>query len=365
MSEFIPVAEPDFGGNEEAYLVDCLRSTWVSSIGPYVTRFEGDFARFCGTRYALSTVNGTAAMHLALAALGTGRGDEVIVPTLTFIATANAVSYTGASVVFADSEYETWNISPSAIEGKITARTKAIIVVHLYGHPANMGPILETAHKHQLIVVEDAAEAHGAEYEGRRVGSLAKVGVFSFYGNKIITTGEGGMLTLDDQLLAERATFLKDHAMSAEKRYWHPEIGFNYRLTNLQAALGVAQLERVETIITRKRANAAYYNQLLSDVSGLRLPPEAVWAKNVYWMYSILLDDAFPLSRDQLMAHLKRQAIDSRPFFYPLHTMPPYARGESYPVAEDLARRGLNLPSSSRLTPKQIERICAAIREVA
>jgi perosamine synthetase len=365
LSEFIPVAEPDFGGNEEAYLVDCLRSTWVSSIGQYVARFEGDFARFCGTRYALSTANGTAALHLALAALGVGKGDEVIVPALTFIATANAVSYTGASVVFADSEYETWNISPSAIEAKITARTRAIIVVHVYGHPANMGPILETARKHELIVIEDAAEAHGAEYEGQKVGSLGKVGAFSFYGNKIITTGEGGMLTLDDKVLAERATFLKDHAMSPEKRYWHPEIGFNYRLTNLQAALGLAQLERVETTIARKRANAASYNEWLSDVPGVTLPPEAAWAKNVYWMYSILLDDGFPLSRDQLIAHLKSQEIDSRPFFYPLHTLPPYTRSESYPVAEDLGRRGLNLPSSSRLTPKQIERICAAIRKVA
>jgi perosamine synthetase len=365
VSEFIPVAQPDLRGNEEAYVVDCLRSTWVSSIGPYVTRFESDFARFCGTRYALSAVNGTAALHLALTALGIGPGDEVIVPTLTFVATANAVTYTGASVVFADSEYDTWNISSSAIEQKITTRTKALIAVHIYGHPANMGQILQVARRHQLVVIEDAAEAHGAEYEGRKVGSLGKVGVFSFYGNKIVTTGEGGMLTLDDQLLAQRATFLKDHAMSAEKRYWHPEIGFNYRMTNVQAALGVAQLERVEAIIAQKRANAAVYNQLLGDVHGVSLPPEAAWAKNVYWMYSIVLDDAFPLSRDQLMAHLRSREIDSRPFFYPIHTMPPYARDESYPVAEDLARRGLNLPSSTLLTPNQIERVCAAIREVA
>jgi perosamine synthetase len=365
LSEFIPVAEPDFGGNEEAYLVDCLRSTWISSIGPYVSRFEKDFAQFCGTRFALSTSNGTTALHVTLAALGIGPGAEVIVPTLTFIATANAVAYTGAKVVFADSEYETWNVSSNSIQSKISNRTKAIIAVHVYGHPADMDSILEVARQYELPVVEDAAEAHGAEYKGARVGSLGVAGIFSFYGNKIITTGEGGMVTLDDPELAQRATFLKDHAMSSERRYWHPEIGFNYRLTNLQAAIGVAQLEQVDTFIEKKRANAMRYNALLKGIRGITLPPAAAWAKNVYWMYSILLDDAFPLGRDELILQLRRRGIDSRPFFYPLHTMPPYARNESYPVAEDLARRGLNLPSSSRLTPEQIERVCSAIREVA
>ncbi len=365
MPDFIPVAEPDLSGNELEYVMDCVRSSWVSSIGEYVTRFEQDFARFCGTRYALATANGTVALHLALAALGIGPGDEVIVPTLTFVATANAVAYTGATVVFADSERETWNVSARSIEQKITARTRAIVPVHLYGHPADIDEIIRIASAHQIVVIEDAAEAHGAEYQGRRVGSLGDVGIFSFYGNKIITTGEGGMLTLNDEQLFRRASFLKDHAMSGEKRYWHPEIGFNYRLTNLQAALGVAQLERADAMIAQKRANAAHYNALLSDVRGITLPPEAPWAKSVFWMYSILVNDEFPLSRDDSMAHLKRRGIDSRPFFYPIHTMPPHRRDESYPVAEDLGRRGINLPSSSRLTRAQIERVCAAIREVA
>ncbi|MBI4300130.1 MAG: DegT/DnrJ/EryC1/StrS family aminotransferase, partial [Chloroflexi bacterium] len=240
-------------------------------------------------------------------------------------------------------------------------RTKAIIPVHLYGHPVNMGPILEIAGQHRLRVVEDAAEAIGACYEGDRVGSLGDVGCFSFYGNKVLTTGEGGMITTTNPALAERVAFLKDHGMSKDRRYWHPEIGFNYRLTNLQAAVGLAQLERVEQFIARKRENARCYSSALGAVQGIRVPPEADWARSVYWMYSVLVEDDFGMSRDELMAALRRAGIDTRPFFYPIHTMPPYATGESFPIAEELAGKGLNLPSSATLTETDVERVARAI----
>ncbi len=360
---FIPVAEPVLTGNELAYVSDCVTSGWVSSIGQYVTRFEQDFARFCGVKHGIATNNGTSALHLALTVLGIGPGDEVIVPTLTFVATANTVMYTGAKPVWADSEPRTWNLDPADVARKITPATRAIIPVHIYGHPVDMDAINAIAQQHHLHVIEDAAEAHGAEYKGRRVGSIGQMGAFSFYGNKIITTGEGGMLTTDDDTLAEKARRLRDHAMSPTRRYWHPEIGYNYRLTNIQAALGVAQMERIEEFIARKRAIAALYNELLKGTPGVSLPVEEPWAKNVYWMYSILVSDDARISRDGLMAHMKAHGIDSRPFFYPIHTQPPYAMGQSLPVAERLARQGLNLPSSAALGDDDIRRVVKIIRE--
>jgi len=362
----IPVTDVSLGGNELAYVTDCIKTGWVSSLGKYVREFEERFSQYCGAKYGIATSNGTTALHLGLAVLGIGPGDEVIVPTLTFIATANAVTYTGARPVFVDSEPQTWNMDPARIEEKITGCTKAIIPVHLYGHPADMDPILEIAKRHHLYVIEDAAEAHGALYKGRRAGSLGDMSCFSFYGNKIITTGEGGMVLTDNAEWAERARSLRDHGMSKEKRYWHPEIGFNYRLTNLQAALGVAQLERIEEIIAAKRRNAALYNDLLRSVPGISLPPEASWARNVYWMYSILAEDSYGLARDELMKELKARDIDSRPFFYPIHTMPPYqagAEGQEFPVATELSRKGLNLPSSATLTPQQITQICQVLKD--
>jgi len=359
--EFIPVTEPLLDGNELKYVTECVLSTWVSSIGKYVTQFEEGFAAYCGVRHGIAVANGTVALHLALVTLGIGPGDEVIVPTLTFVATANAVHYTGARVVLVDSEPETWNLDPAAVAAAITPHTRAIIPVHLYGHPADMDPILALAREHSLWVIEDAAEAHGAEYQGRRAGSLGHLSCFSFYGNKIITTGEGGMVLTNDDKLAARARFLRDQAMPPERRYWHPEIGFNYRLTNLQAALGVAQLERIEEFIARKRAIASAYNARLADVPGLVLPPEKPWARNVYWMYSILIGQEYGFSQEQVMAGLRAQGIDSRPFFHPIHTLPPYqavAAGQSFPVAERLARQGINLPSAPTLTEAQIERIC-------
>jgi perosamine synthetase len=362
---FIPVAEPVLTGNELAYVTDCVTSSWVSSIGKYIPRFEEDFAHFCGTQYGIATCNGTTALHLALAVSGIGQGDEVIVPSLTFVATANAVVYTGAKPVFADSEPRTWNIDPDDIGRKVTPRTRAIIPVHLYGHPADMDAINTIAHKHNLVVIEDAAEAHGAMYRGQRVGKLARIAAFSFYGNKIITTGEGGMLTTDDDELAEKARALRDHSMSPTERYWHPIIGYNYRLTNIQAAIGVAQMERIEEFLARKRAIAAMYSQLLAEVPGITLPPEEPWAKNIYWMFSVLVGDEFAISRDALMNHLKTRGIDSRPFFHPIHTMPPYFNGQSLPIAERLSLQGINLPSSVALTDQDIRRVARAIREVA
>ena len=360
---FIPVAEPLLSGNELAYVTDCIKSGWVSSLGAYIPRFEEMFAQFCGARFGIATSNGTAALHLALVALGIGPGDEVIVPTLTFVATANAVTYTGAKPVFADSEPRTWNLDPADVARKITPATRALIPVHVYGHPADMDPLLDLARKHNLLVIEDAAEAHGALYKGKRVGSMGALNCFSFYGNKIITTGEGGLITTNDAALAEKARWLRDHGMSTEKRYWHPVIGYNYRITNVQAAIGVAQMERIEEFIARKRRIAETYNQLLARVSGLTLPPEEKWATNVYWMYSALVGVEFGPSRDELMARLKQRKIDSRPFFYPIHTMPPYHTSESLPVAEALSRRGINLPSAVTLTDEDIHRIATAIQE--
>jgi perosamine synthetase len=358
---FIPVAEPLLDGNELAYVSDCVRSGWVSSLGKYIQEFEERFAAFCGVRHAAAVSNGTTALHLAMVALGVGPGDEVIVPTLTFIATANAVRYTGATPVFADSEPHTWNIDPQDVRRRITSRTKAIIPVHLYGHPTDLQPLLDLASERGLALIEDAAEAHGALYRGKRVGSLGQLNCFSFYGNKIITTGEGGVLTTDDDALDARVRYLRDHAMSPEKRYWHTEVGYNYRMTNLQAALGVAQMERIEEFISRKRAIAAAYNRLLGDIPYLVLPPEAEWASSVYWMYSLLLRENAPIQRDELMRHLKSQNIDSRPFFYPIHSMPPYHTGQSLPVAEDLSRRGINLPSAVTLSKEDIQRIVTAL----
>jgi len=360
----IPVAAPCLGEKELEYVTDCVRSGWISSLGEYVRRFEQQFAAYCGARHGIATHNGTVALHLALVALGIGADDEVIVPSLTFVATANAVTYTGARPVFVDSHPDTWTIDPQAAAQAITARTRAIIAVHLYGHPADMDPLRALASQHGLRLIEDAAEAHGARYKGRRAGSLADLAVFSFYGNKIITTGEGGMVLTDDDALAQRCWFLENQAKSNENPYFHPEIGYNYRMTNMQAALGVAQLERIEELIAVRARNAQHYDRRLAGVPGLTRPPCAAWAENVYWMYSVLVDGSYGPPRDQVMAGLRRRGIDSRPVFYPLHLLPMYQRGERLPVAERLGRQGINLPSGSTLTPEQVDAVCDALVEI-
>ena len=359
--KFIPVSEPDISGNEKKYVVDCIETGWISSLGKYVAEFEEKFSRYCDTKYGVAVNNGTSALHLALAAVGIEPGDEVIIPDMTFIATANVIAYLGGKPVFVDSEPKTWNIDASKIEAKITKKTKAIMPVHLYGHPCYMDTISEIAEKHSLYVVEDAAEAHGAEYKGKKVGGLGHVGCFSFYGNKIITTGEGGMCVTNDEELAEKMRLLKDHGMSASKRYWHNVMGFNFRMTNIQAAIGVAQLEKIDSFVEKKRQNAALYASLLKDVKGLTLQAEEKYAKNVYWMYSILVNSGYGMSREKLIEKLKNAEIDSRPFFYPMHEQPIYATKEKFPVAEEIAAKGLNLPSSVKLSKSDIERIASAI----
>lgn len=359
----LPVAEPEVGEKELEYVTECITSNWISSIGPFVPRFEAEFAQFCGTRYAVATANGTVALHLAMVVLGIGPGDEVIVPTLTFIATANAVTYTGAKPVLVDSERETWNIDPAQIEAAITPRTKAIMPVHLYGHPANMEPIMELAKKCHLYVVEDAAEAHGALYRGRKVGSIGDMGCFSFFGNKVITTGEGGMITTDNPEFYQKARMLRDHGTAPDRKYWHPVIGFNYRLTNIQAAIGVAQLEKIDHILSRKREIAGLYNSLLRDVPGITLPPKASWAESIFWMYSILVGKEYGMDRNALMAKLSQNGVDSRPVFYPIHTMPPYRQDRALPVAEEISHKGVSLPSAASLRDEEIERVASLIRK--
>ncbi len=365
--KFIPVAEPLLQGNEIEYVTDCLKTGWISSLGKYVRDFEQGFADYCGMQYGIATSNGTVAIHLLAATLNLGPGDEVIMPSLTYVATANGIQYTGATPIFVDSEPDTWNVDPAKVVEAITPHTKAIFAVHLYGHPADMDLLREIAQAHNLLLLEDAAEAHGAYYKGKRVGSLGDASIFSFYGNKIITTGEGGLIATNNKEWAERAFFLENQGRYSSDPYWHPEIAYNYRMTNLQAAIGVAQLEKIDDMLAIRRQNAAYYNKRLAEIAGpaLTLPPEAEWATNVYWMYSVIIGDKFGMSRDKLRAKLHQANIETRPFFYPVHTLPMYNTGQSLPLAEDLAKRGLNLPSGATLTLEQIDYICDTLLALA
>lgn len=361
----IPVFEPWLSEQVRRYVLDCVESGWISSLGEYVPRFERAFSRFCGTAYGVATANGTTALHLALATLGIGPGDEVLVPDLTFVATANAVRYTGATPVLVDVDPATWGMDPDQARRKLTPRAKAILPVHLYGHPVDVDPLLDLARRYGLWVVEDAAEAHGARYKGRRVGGLGHLGCFSFYGNKIVTTGEGGMVVTDDPALAEQLAFLRDHAMDPKRRYYHPTVGFNYRMTNIQAAIGCAQLETIDEILDRRRRIAEAYTRGLKGIPGLGLQPRADWAEPVCWMASVLIEEGFGRDRGEVIAGLRERGVDSRPFFVPLHELPPYRAEARYPVAEALGRQGLNLPSGTRLTPEAIQTVCGALRELA
>lgn len=358
----IPLAEPELEEEELANVVQAVRSGWVSSQGKFVRMFEEGFARYGGAKYGIATSNGTVALHLALTALGIGPGDEVLVPSLTFVATANAVVYTGARPVFIDSHPDYWCMDPDKVEEKITPRTRGIITVHLYGHPCDMDPIMDAARRHNLWVVEDAAEAHGAAYRGTKVGSFGVIACFSFYGNKIITTGEGGMCLTSDEDLYRKMLILRDHGATPGRRYWHDRIGFNYRMTNLQAAIGVAQLAKLDGFVQRKRELARQYGSLLGGLPGVQLPMEMPWAKSVYWMYSLLLDDRFALSVEELSERLAAEGIETSPLFTPVHLLPPYRDRTSLPQAEQLWRRGISLPSSVRLTREQVAYIAAAVR---
>ncbi len=364
----IPVCEPTLIGNEKKYVEQCIDTNWISSGGSFLEEFEKKFSKFCNAKHGVSCSNGTTALHLALAALGIGKGDDVIVPDFTIIAVANAVLYTGATPVFVDSEMKTWNMNPEKIEEKITSRTKAIIAVHTYGCPADMDKIKGIARKHNLKVIEDAAESHGATYKGRPTGGLGDVGCFSFYANKIITTGEGGMVLTNDDKIAEKARLLRNHAFT-KPRFVHHEVGFNYRMTNIQAAIGVAQLENAEKLVRMRQENARLYNEELEGVPGITTPPSCPYGTNVYWMYGILIDeDGFGIGKDEVMRLLQESGVETRSFFYPMHLQPVYkdmaeidCSGE-YPVSEQLYEEGFYLPSSSHLTPEQIKKICDTLK---
>lgn len=368
---FVPVASPVIGDMEIEFVTDAVKSTWVSSIGPYIDRFEREFANYVGVPNAVAVSNGTIGLHLALHSLGIGPGDEVIVPDLTFVATAHAVLQTGAQPVFVDVEPDTWCMDPVAVARAVTPHTKAIIPVHLYGHPVDMPGIQAVVDEHNLIVVEDAAEAHGAEVNGRRVGSMSSAGVFSFYGNKIITTGEGGMITTSDDDLAVRLRFLRDHGMDSARRYYHTELAFNYRITNLQAALGVAQMLRIEEFIAKKRMISQWYQDALSEMPGIQFHVERPWARNVYWLACIVLTDDFPLSRQALVKALRQVGIDTRPFFVPMHELPHLVgfrqvgrEGNTCLHATRLGRQGLNLPSSCNLDEDTVHWICEEFKRL-
>ncbi len=358
------VSEPLLDGNEARYVAECVAGNWISSAGPFVGRFEREFAAAVGCRHGVACSSGTAALHLALAAAGIGEGDEVLIPAFTMIATANAVRFLGADPVLVDSEPETGNLDPALLAAKLSARTKAIVPIHVYGHPAEMGAIGAFARDNGLQVIEDAAEAHGATHEGRPAGSLGEVASFSFYANKIISTGEGGMVTTDDAAIAARARELRDHAFSAERHFWHRSVAYNYRLSNLQAAVGVAQTERLDALVAARREHARRYSEGLAGIPGIGLPIERAGVRNVYWMFGVTVDDEFGISRDELRRRLAARGIETRTYFVPIHLQPAYFhrhRGERYPVAEELGRTGLYLPSGAGLTEAEIEYV---VREV-
>lgn len=362
-TKFIPVAEPVFIGSEKEYVLDCIDTTWISSKGKYIQKFEEGFANFCEVKYAVSCSNGTVALHLALLALGIRKGDEVIVPTFTYVATANSVMYVGAKPVFVDSDPVYWNIDPKKIEEAITEKTKAIIVVHIYGHPADIEPIRKIADKYGLHIIEDAAEAHGARYLGKSTGSLGDIATFSFFGNKIITTGEGGMITTNNDSFAEIITQLKGQGLDPIKRYWFPVIGYNYRMTNIQAAIGLAQLEKIDWHLAQRKRIFKTYHKILGGFDQIDFQPEMPGCENSYWMTSIVLGDNLP-ERDLVMELLFKRGIETRPFFYPMHILPMYQRytkGQNFPVANQVSKRGLNLPSSSKLTDEDINYICESL----
>lgn len=365
---WIPVAAPIIGERELAYVTDAIRSGWVSSIGPYLERFEAGFAEFCGVRHAVAVANGTVALQLALRALRVGPGAEVIVPDLTFAATAHAVLDAGAVPVFVDVDQHTWCLDPDAVGRAITPATRAIIPVHLYGQPADMDKIAALSVPASIALLEDAAEAHGASVGQRRVGSMGVAGAFSFYGNKLMTTGEGGALTTNDDALAERFRFLKDHGMVKGRRYFHTELAYNYRMTNLQAALGVAQLEQLDGFIEKKRQIMRWYREALAGVPGITLNAEPAGTTPVFWMVSVVLGDGVAMSRDELCAKLREFGVDTRPFFVPMSELPHLAafrrvsrEGDSCPVASRLSSRGFNLPSGTALEADDVHYVAQTV----
>jgi perosamine synthetase len=365
----IPVCEPTLDGNELKYVVDCMHTGWISSGGKYVKQFEEDFSKFVGLKHGISNSNGTTALHLAIEALGIGEGDEVIVPEFTMMAVPNSVFYSGAIPITIDSESETWNMDPELIESRITDKTKAIIVAHVYGHPADMNKIMSIAKKYDLKVIEDCAEVHGATYEGKMCGNFGDIACFSFYGNKIITTGEGGMCLTNDDALAEEMRKLKNHYFG-NPRFLHEKLGYNYRMTNIHAAIGVAQVEYADKLIQSRIDNAQRYTKLLAPLDFFNLPACKDNVKNVYWMYGLTIKDTSKISKEDFMSRLKEKGVDSRSFFYPVSMQKSYTSIVDSelicdaPVANQLYESGFYLPSSSSLTVEQIETVVGKIKEV-
>lgn len=361
----ISVASPNLNGNEKRYVDECMDTTWISSGGEYIKKFEAAFAEFCETQYAASCCNGTVALHLALMALGIGTDDEVIMPVITYIATANAVKYVGAKPVFVDVDKDGWNIDVNKIEEKITEKTKAIIVVHLYGNPVDMDEVMRIAKKHNLYVVEDAAEAHGALYKGKKVGSIGDISTFSFFGNKVITTGEGGMVVTQNEELDRKMRLLKGQGVDPHKRYWHLAIGYNYRMTNIEAAIGLAQLEKVdEHIANRIKVRDKYYNILKEYRDYIEFQQTTEESKSINWMTSITFTPKVTIDRDTICQKLAEQGIETRPVFYLVNAMPPYKDDECFPVAEYISARGINLPTHDLLTDEDIQYICDCLLNI-
>lgn len=370
MTDFVPVNEPLLDGNEETYIRECVKTGWISSEGPFVKRFEDELAAKVGRRFGVAVCNGSAALDTAVAALRLGEGDEVILPTFTIISCAAAIVRAGAMPVVVDSNPVTWNMDVNQIEGKITSRTKAIMAVHIYGLPVDMGAVLDLAERYELKVIEDAAEMVGQTYNGVPCGSFGDISTLSFYANKLVTTGEGGMILTDDEELAENCRSLRNLCFQAGKRFVHDDLGWNYRISNLQAALGVAQLEQLGGHVARKRRMGKRYTQLLSNTPGLQLPlPRNDYAENIYWIYGVVLDDEMPFDATQAMRRLAKRNIGTRAFFWPMHEQPVFRkmgifRNETCPVAERLARRGFYIPSGLALTDTQLEETASTLKEI-
>jgi perosamine synthetase len=374
----IPVNEPLIGEKEIAYVLDCLKTGWISSAGKYLEQFEQAWASYCGMRYGVAVSNGTTALQVAVACLGLQPGDEVILPSFTIISCAQALTYNQAIPVLVDCDPRTWCMDVAQVAARLTSRTRAIMPVHIYGHPVDMDPILALAKQHGLYVIEDAAEAHGAEYLSgrvtdhavwRRCGGMSDISAFSFYANKLVTTGEGGMLLTNDPVLAERARSLRNLCFRRERRFYHTELGYNFRLTNLQAAIGLAQVERMPETILKKRWMGQSYTQRLQHLPMLQLPVEEPWARQVYWMYGLVLDESTGMDAPEFSRRLHAEGVETRPFFLGIHEQPVYTsqglfKGEKYPVSERIARQGLYLPSGLTLTETQLEEVCQAVEKV-
>ena len=355
----IPIYQPSLNGNERKYVNECLDSTWISSKGKFIAEFEKAFAGYLGVRHATTVSNGTVAIHLALLALGIGPGDEVIVPTLTYIASVNAISYTGATPVFVDSVSDTWQMDPEDVKAKIGPKTRAIMAVHLYGHPCDMEQLQNICKANELYLIEDCAEAIGTTYQGKHAGSFGDIATFSFFGNKTITTGEGGMVVTNDETLFDRAFHFKGQGLAKHRQYWHDVIGYNYRMTNICAAIGLAQFEQIEVFLSKKGQIAGWYKKYL-DLSKVSFHSTKDGIVHSYWMCSILTAKAS--ERDELREALAKAGVETRPLFYPVHTMPMYSvKFQKHPVAEDLGWRGINLPSFPGLEEEQVKFIAGCI----